>query len=588
VTFLPGSQSTLATMSWTHGEAVDGNGNVFFTTENTNYSGGALYEILAVNGSIPASPTVNKLASFSNIPMGIAIDGSGNLFVADWNSADIYSSSNSVYEILAAGGYTTVNTLASVLSEPDSVAVDGSGNVYVADSHNNAVYEILAVGGYAKVNTLGSGFLYPNGVAVDSSGNVFVADGGHSAVKEILAVGGSIPATPVINTLASSFSFGFPESVALDVSENVYVGDDNTNKLYKIEAAGGYTTVETLGSGNYSFLSLDGGGNVFFIDSSSNSVEKLDYADPPALTFAAATAAGSTDTTDGTLTVTVKNIGSGSATLNLTGIAVASAQSGTNFIIDSAMTTCTTSSQLAAGTSCVVGVDFTPSAGTSGPLSGTLTLTDNALNASAAKQVIALSGTVAAAVEKITPTVTVTPVPAEIYASQALTVNVTVSGGSGNPTPTGTMGLAAGVCSTCSDTNLSNGSATFNIPAGSLAAGTDTIKVFYDPDSNSPTYNAASGLNTVSVTAGSPNYTAEFGSVAVGQTSTAILYPPADWQRHYLQCPCSYARHTQSGLCLRQRRHLRGHDLYLRRNLHGECYLHPEVHRNAQWRGCAI
>ncbi len=80
-------------------------------------------------------------------------------------------------EILAAGGYATVLTIAGQrLQRPQGVAVDGSGNVFVADDGNNAVKEILAAGGYTTVNTLGSGFSLPTGVAVDGSGNVFVAD----------------------------------------------------------------------------------------------------------------------------------------------------------------------------------------------------------------------------------------------------------------------------------------------------------------------------------------------------------------------------------------------------------------------------
>ena len=82
-----------------------------------------------------------------------------------------------------------VTTLGSGFNEPAGVAVDGSGNVFVADRNHNAVKEILAAGGYTTVHTLGSGFSEPTGVAVDGSGNVFVADTNHNAVKEILAAG---------------------------------------------------------------------------------------------------------------------------------------------------------------------------------------------------------------------------------------------------------------------------------------------------------------------------------------------------------------------------------------------------------------
>jgi hypothetical protein len=75
------------------------------------------------------------------------------------------------------------------------VAVDGSGNVFVADGSNGVVKEFVAVGGVVSsssaVNTLGSGFTSPTGVAVDGSGNVFVAVQGNSQVKEIVVVGGA-------------------------------------------------------------------------------------------------------------------------------------------------------------------------------------------------------------------------------------------------------------------------------------------------------------------------------------------------------------------------------------------------------------
>jgi len=79
---------------------------------------------------------------------------------------------------------------------PSGTAVDGSGNIYVADYGHSGVVEILAADGTLK--TLGSGFFQPRDVAVDGAGNVFVADTFNDAVKEILAVNGVIPANPTI------------------------------------------------------------------------------------------------------------------------------------------------------------------------------------------------------------------------------------------------------------------------------------------------------------------------------------------------------------------------------------------------------
>ena len=61
----------------------------------------------------------------------------------------------------------TINTLGGGFAYPSGIAVDGSGNVFVADPGNSAVYEILAAGGYQTVNTLGRGFSEPMGVALD-------------------------------------------------------------------------------------------------------------------------------------------------------------------------------------------------------------------------------------------------------------------------------------------------------------------------------------------------------------------------------------------------------------------------------------
>jgi uncharacterized repeat protein (TIGR03803 family) len=101
------------------------------------------------------------------------------------------------------------------------------------------------------------------------------------------------------------------------------------------------------------------------------------------------------------------------------------------------------------------------------------------------------------------PTVTVTPSAPSITAAQSLSVTVAVSGGSGNPTPTGTVTVTSGSYAS-SPTPLSSGSATINIPAGSLVVGTDTLTGNYSGDSN---YSMATGSNSVTVTVAAPTVT---------------------------------------------------------------------------------
>jgi len=138
------------------------------------------------------------------------------------------------------------------------------------------------------------------------------------------------------------------------------------------------------------------------------------------------------------------------------------------------------------------------------------------------------SNQVAQVVNKATPTVTVTPSSSSITTAQSLTVSVGVSGGSGNPTPTGTVTLTGGGYNSAAST-LSAGSATINIPAGSLATGSDTLTVSYSGDTN---YSAANGAGTVTVTTpANPSFTLTGTAATVtsgattGNTSTITVTP---------------------------------------------------------------
>jgi hypothetical protein len=170
---------------------------------------------------------------------------------------------------------------------------------------------------------------------------------------------------------------------------------------------------------------------------------------------------------------------------------------------------------------------YSPAVGTAMSTAGNITLsttftpTDTTDDNSTSATVVLTVTTPA----KTTPTVTVTPSASSLTTAQALTVTVAVSG---TPTPTGSVTLSSGTY-TSAATTLSSGSATINVPAGSLASGTDQLTASYTGDTN---YNASTGSASVTVTtAGSSSFTVTGPAVSVtpgattGNTSTITLTP---------------------------------------------------------------
>jgi hypothetical protein len=239
----------IAANAITPGLAVDGAGNAYFS------EGPLLQEILAVNGSIPASPTVETLATLTGAIGGIAVDGSGDVYVTN-------SANGEVNEVEAVNGVIpaspTIITLGSVSGALRGVAVDGSGNVYVPSNASNSAgitelsrgigcspvcttalgktglthhtWSSVAVDGSGNIYVSGSDFdimvLTPGcvsepscgfigayggdidnvvGIALDESRDVFLDDISFVRVSELVAVGGSIsPTSTLINIVAIS------------------------------------------------------------------------------------------------------------------------------------------------------------------------------------------------------------------------------------------------------------------------------------------------------------------------------------------------------------------------------------------------
>ncbi|MDB5257649.1 MAG: hypothetical protein JWM14_2344 [Chitinophagaceae bacterium] len=243
-----------------------------------------------VSGSVNG---VGKAASF-NGPFGIAIDGSGNIYVSDYGN-------NLIRKITSAGLVSTFiqNTHATGL------ATDASGNLYAADSDGNVIVKITPAGvadtlagnssiGSQDGNGSSARFNYPIGLTVDASGNVYVADYNNSAIrkitpsKEVTTIAGSGTAG-FLDATGTSASFANPSGLAVDASGNLYVADKGNNKIRKITPAGVVTTL--VGSGTSGFTNGIGTSasfnmpmsitimgeshNLYVIDNGNNAIRKI-------------------------------------------------------------------------------------------------------------------------------------------------------------------------------------------------------------------------------------------------------------------------------------------------------------------------
>jgi len=267
------------------GVAVDGSGNVYVADQGNS----AVKEMPA--GCASSSCVITLGGGFS-APQGVAVDGSGNVYVADQGHNAVKEMANTCTATLYSSSGCTVTTLGGGFSHPNGVAVDGSGNVYVADNGNSAVKKMantctatLYSSSGCTVTTLGGGFSYPGGLAVDSSGNVYVGDFSNNAVKKMA---NTCTATLysssgcTVTTLGGGFSD--PTGVAVDGSGNVYVADQGNSAVKKMANTCTATlysssgcTVTMLGGGfRYpSGVAVDGSGNVYVADQVNNAVKEM-------------------------------------------------------------------------------------------------------------------------------------------------------------------------------------------------------------------------------------------------------------------------------------------------------------------------
>jgi sugar lactone lactonase YvrE len=298
-----------------HGIALDASGNLYVGDYGVNVvrkvtSAGTVSTHAGTLGTAGSNDGSTGTALF-NGPSGVAIDSSNNLYIAD-------TLNNTIRKISAAGTVTTFAGLAGRTSsvdgsataarfeDPYAVAVDGSGNLFVADATDHSIRKITSDGTVTTIagkggsfgSTDGAGnaarFKAPLGIAADSAGNVYVADTGNATIRKITPAGvvstvaGRAGLEGSLDGTGTAAKFMSPYGIAVDASGTLYVVESSA-VVRKVTADGVVTTLAgtagtngfTNGTGTAARFSVpfdiavDGAGNLYVSDHGNHAVRAI-------------------------------------------------------------------------------------------------------------------------------------------------------------------------------------------------------------------------------------------------------------------------------------------------------------------------
>ena len=321
-----GGAASNASLAGPQGIAVDSSGNIYFADSGSH----RIREIVKETGTI-ITVAGNGTSGFSGDggaatsaslrnPYGIAVDSSGNIFVADYLNDRIREIVKETGTIITVAGNGTSGfsgdggaATSASLGYPQEITVDSDGNLFIADTGNQRVREvvkatgiIVTVAGTGAYGFSGDGGAatsavldVPRGMTVDTSGNLYIIDAGNERIREV------VKATGIIMTVAGNGGLGFsgdggaatnawlcrPTGITIDSSGNLYIADTDNNRIRKVIKATG-TIISVAGNGS-SGMSGDGGaatkasvlspygiavdssGNLYLGDSSNNRIRMV-------------------------------------------------------------------------------------------------------------------------------------------------------------------------------------------------------------------------------------------------------------------------------------------------------------------------
>jgi hypothetical protein len=497
-----GGAATVATLASPSAVAYDATGNLYLADAQNHVvreisKTGQITTIAGTGAEGYGGDGGAATAAYLDTPTGIAIDKSGNFYIADSHNNRIRQvTAGTITTIAGTGtpGFSGDGGVAATaqLSLPSAVAVDGNGNVYIADTNNQRIRKvagttITTIAGDGEETYAGDGAAAtsavldsPTGVAVDAVGNVYIADRHNQRVRMVTPAG---TISTVAGSGAASFSGGFagdgaaasaamlskPSGVSVDTAGNVYIADTNNQRIRQVS---GGTVATVAGSGQQGFggdsgpataailnspraVAPDASGNLTIADTLNQRLRTLTL---PTLTY----------TNDGVgilstpQSVTLANTGSAPitvATINFTG-AFTTAPGGSCSAVPIT---------LAAGASCTQNVAFLPVA--TGSASGSVVFGGSGV----VSQSILLAGSGA----QTATTITLASSSVSAFVGQAITFTALVKP-AGIGTPTGNVLFYDGSV-LLGTSPLASGTASFTT---TLVTGANNITAAYSGDAN--------------------------------------------------------------------------------------------------------
>ncbi|MCC7265032.1 MAG: hypothetical protein IT369_21200, partial [Candidatus Latescibacteria bacterium] len=321
-------QATSARLQYPHSVAVDGSGNLYIADQYNNrvrkvvLSTGVITTVAGTGTGEFSGDGGPATSAGLNNPHGVCLDGSGNLYIADVYNARIRK------VVLSTGVITTVAGRGADLGNggpatsaawgyASGVAVDGSGNLYIADASQNRVRKVVlstgvitTVAGTGSTNftdyngdnipAIAAQLNGPAGVAVDGSGNLYITDSNHNRVRKVVLSTGVITTVAGMsgvagwngdNILATSATLFQPADMALDGFGNLYIAEMGNRRIRKVDASGVITTVAGTGLDPYNGdnmpatsanlhhppgVAVDVSGNLYIADYYNHRVRKVE------------------------------------------------------------------------------------------------------------------------------------------------------------------------------------------------------------------------------------------------------------------------------------------------------------------------